>query len=211
MTEPCDRRWRRRPDARPEEILQAAMLTFVEKGFAATRLDDIAARAGVSKGTLYLYFDSKEALFRAAVQESVLPHLQAAEALVASHEGSAQDLLRRLFLRWAELLGAPALGGLSKLMIAEAHNFPDTARFYIDEVVLRMRRVFAEAFRRGVRQGEFRDLPVDLLVRELTTPVIFATVWTHSLAAFDPQPLDYPRYISAHLDVVMNGIRREEN
>lgn len=201
-----EKRWRRRPEARPEEIMKAALTTFINKGFAGTRLEEVARLAGVSKGTLYLYFSSKEELFKAAVRDSLIPHIHNAEQLVEDFEGSATELLRTVFERWASFLLHEELGGLSKLMTSEAANFPDVAEFYMNEVVLRLRKVFANVITRGINNGEFRQLPVDLMVRELTTPVIFATIWKHSLAPFDPQPLDYAAYLPAHIDLVLRAL-----
>jgi AcrR family transcriptional regulator len=200
-------RWQRRPGARPEEILRAAMQTFVERGFAATKLDEVAARAGVSKGTLYLYFPNKEQLFQAAVRDSITPAIVAAEQAVADYQGPALPLLHQLFERWAAVVLDPTLGGLCKLMIAEAANFPETARFYIHEVVLRIRRIFQQVIEQAIAQGEIRDISSELVVRELMTPVLFASVWRHSLACYEPKPLDVPRFLAAHLDIVLNGLR----
>jgi AcrR family transcriptional regulator len=200
-------RWQRRPEARPEEILRAAMATFVERGFAATRMDELAARAGISKGTLYLYFPNKEELFQAAVRESVSPAIQAAEAAVAGHEGPALDLLHQLFERWAAVVLDPVLGGLCKLIIAEAANFPDTARFYMDEVVLRIRGIFRQVVEQAIANGEIRDLPAEMVVREMMTPVLFVSVWRHSLACYEPKPLDIPLFLATHLDVVLHGLK----
>lgn len=199
-------RWQRRPDARPEEILKAAMQVFVEKGFAATRLETVAALAGVSKGTLYLYFETKEQLFREAVKAALVPAINDAEAMVTSHQGPALPLLRELLTRWARFLADPVLGGLSKLMIAEAGNFPDTARFYMHEVVLRTRALFLQLVKQAIANGEIRPLSPDMVVRSLTTAVLFASVWKHSLALYDTQPLDVEGYLQSHLDIVLHGL-----
>lgn len=200
-------RWQRRPDARPEEILRAALATFVERGYTATRLEQVAERAGVSKGTLYLYFNNKEALFQAAVRESITPLIEQAEQRVSSHHGSPLDLLDTLFRRWIEVLMDPVLGGLGKLVMAEAGNFPDTARFYVEEVVVRARRVFRQVVERAVAAGELRALPADMIVRELMTPILFLSLWRHSLAVYDPEPVDPRQFLAVHWDMVMHGLR----
>jgi AcrR family transcriptional regulator len=199
-------RWQRRPSARPEEILKAALQTFVERGFAATKLDEVAARAGVSKGTLYLYFPNKEQLFQAAVRDAVMPPIVAAEQAVSEHTGPALELLQHLFKRWAQVVLDPVLGGIGKLVIAEATNFPDTARFYMKEVVLRIRQVFQQVVERAIANGEIRDLSAELVVRELMTPVLFISVWRHSLGCHEPKPLDIPLFLQTHLDVVLHGL-----
>src|SRR5690242_1165593 len=98
-TNPASPRWQRRPEARPEEILDAALAVFSESGFARAKLDDVARLAGVSKGTVYLYFDSKEALFREMVRAKVVAYLAEAESFVRAHEGSARALLVELIRR----------------------------------------------------------------------------------------------------------------
>src|SRR5690606_34673041 len=135
MREP---RWRRRKEARPGEIVEAALALFGERGFAATRLEEVAARAGVSKAALYRYFPGKQALFEAAVRHAILPRLEAVEELVARerYEGSSADLLRFLFDRLGALVDSDA-SVLPKLVIAEAGNFPKLAEFYVETVVKR--------------------------------------------------------------------------
>ena len=113
---------RRRKEARPGELTAAALELFVEKGFAATRLEDVAARAGVSKGTLYLYFDSKESLFRAVIEEGMVASLSAAEQLLSEYQGPADELLRQLLFGWWEQIGGTRLAGIPKLMVAEANK-----------------------------------------------------------------------------------------
>lgn len=204
--DPCSKRWQRRPQARPEEILKAALQAFVHKGFAATRLEEVAALAGVSKGTVYLYFPSKEDLFKAMVSHYILPHIRNVEELVAGFEGSPTALLRIVFERWATFLMQEDIGGIIKLVVSEAKNFPDIARFYIDEVVLRLRHVFTEVLTRGMAAEEFRHMDVELAVRELVTPVIFAAIWKHSLAPFDPRPISYQEYLPAHIEFVLRSL-----
>lgn len=204
---PVPRRWQRRPEARREEILRAALQSFVERGFAATRLDDVGARAGVSKGTVYLYFSNKEELFRSAVRDSILPYIESGEERLAEHQGDPVELLREIFERWAGVVTDPVLGGLAKLMVAEAGNFPELARFYMDEVVKRTRALFAQALQRCMDAGRLRPAPVDFVVRDLTAPILFATLWRHSLASHDDSPLDFPRYLDFHFSLVLQGLR----
>lgn len=182
------------------------MATFVERGFATTRLEDIARRAGVSKGTLYLYYCNKEALFQAAVRENITPVIDAAEQRVADHHGTALELLEQLYRRWAAALGDPVLGGLCKLVISEAGNFPDTARLYVEEVVLRIRGIFRGVVERAIRAGELRDLPAEHVVRELMTPILFLSIWRHSLASYEPRPLNIEQFLNNHWDMVLHGI-----
>lgn len=207
MTAAPARRWRRRPEARPEEISRAALQSFVEHGFAATRLEDVAARAGVSKGTVYLYFSNKEELFRSAVRDSLLPYIESGEERIAGHQGDALELLRELYDRWCGVVTDPLLGGLAKLMVAEAGNFPEVARFYMEEVVKRTRALFARVLQRCMETGRLRAAPVDFVVRDLTAPILFAALWRHSLASHDDTPLDVPRYLDFHFSLVLQGLR----
>src|SRR2546426_11026716 len=146
-------RWQRRKDARPEEIVAAALDVFVEHGFAGARLEDVARRAGVTKGTVYLYFTSKEALFKAVVRQTIVPAIAQGEALARSFTGSARELVERLVREYWRLGGETALAGIPKLMMAEAAPFPELTRFYYDEVVARGHRLMAGGIRRGLKNG----------------------------------------------------------
>lgn len=199
------RSWRRRKAARPGEILEAALAVFVERGFAATRLDDVARLAGVTKGTVYLYFRSKQALFRAVVEELVVPEIERAEREVRAFAGSSTELLRRLVHDWWSTVGVGKLRGIPKLMTAESGNFPDSARYFVGQVVQRARRLFAQVLRRGMRTGEFRRCSVEYAVRVLLAPLVFAAIWEESLAKFD-KPYHVKRYLEMHLDTFLNGL-----
>jgi AcrR family transcriptional regulator len=145
---------RRRKEARPSELTAAALALFVEKGFAGTRLDDVAARAGVSKGTLYLYFESKEALFKAVIEEGMVAALAAAEQRLSDFHGSAAELLQQLLFGWWEQIGQTPMAGVSKLIACESSNFPEVAQYYHDRVLTRGRALAAHdaAARRGQRR-----------------------------------------------------------
>jgi AcrR family transcriptional regulator len=200
-------RWERRKDARPHELVEAALELFVEKGFAATRLEDVAARAGVSKGTLYLYFDNKEALFKAVVQEGIVPVIEEGEALLQQYQGPAAELLRIVVHRWWETVGASQLAGVIKLIFSEAQNFPEVAQYYYDNVVLRGKRIFAIVVELGIRQGEFRALPVDHCVRLLLAPLLMLAIWRYSLGVCEIEPVDADGYLATYLDLAIGGLQ----
>jgi AcrR family transcriptional regulator len=201
-------RFERRKDARPGEILDAALELFVEKGFAATRLEDVAQRAGVSKGTVYLYFDSKEDLFKAVIRSGMVRAIEEAEKLVAGFEGSSADLLRQIYAGWWQNIGGTKLSGIPKLMISEAQNFPELARFYYDEVIQRGSRLFARALERGVARGEFRPINVEYAVRALIAPLIMRAILEHSfLPCAGPEDFDVPAYFEHTLGLVLDGLR----
>ncbi len=199
-------RWQRRKEARPSEILAAALEAFVEHGYAATKLEDVARRAGVTKGTLYLYFESKEALFKAVVRETIVPLLAAAERMVDDHTGSPEELLRRLVHQWWETLDATRLAGIPKLVMSEATNFPELAQFWFDEVVQRGRQLFAGVMRRGVESGAFRDVDVDFAVRAVLAPVLMAAIWKHSFEACERERFAVGPYLDASVDIFLRGI-----
>ena len=199
-------RWQRRSEARPGEILAAASHLFVERGYAATRMEEIAAEAGVTKGTLYLYFKSKEDLFRAMVEDSVLPRLEAAESAAAEATGSAPEQFRRLMLEWWERASTPPTCGLAKLMSAEAANFPGVARYYVEEVLVRSRRVFEQVLERGMASGEFRQVNAADAVRVALAPMVWALVYQHSLGVYDPSGFDPRALIELHVDIFLRGL-----
>jgi AcrR family transcriptional regulator len=201
-------RWRRRKEARPQEIVSAALHMFVERGFAATRLEDVARRAGVTKGTVYLYFEDKHALFRAVVQQAVVPEIQRMEELVRDHRGSAAEAIRALVRHWWAVVGESHLCGIPKLVIAEAGNFPDLGRFFVQRVVRRGRKLFSQLIRDGVRRGEFRKCDARYATRLLMSPMVFAAIWERSLKAYDKEPYSARRLIEIHLDVFLRGMAR---
>ena len=199
-------RWERRKDARPGELTEAALELFIERGFAATRLEDVARRAGVSKGTLYLYFDSKEELFKTVIRESYLVPLAEAEEMMASFQGSAADLIREILRRWWQQVGSTKRAGMTKLVIAEAGNFPDLARFYHDEVIHRAHQLLAHAIERGIASGEFRQVNVAYAQRISCAPMVMLMLWNHSFAGCVPNKVDSEEYIRTHADMLIHAL-----
>ena len=196
---------RRRKDERPSELTAAALDLFVERGFAATRLDDVAARAGVSKGTLYLYFESKEALFKAVIEEAIVPLLATAEDVIANDQGTSIDLLRRLLLGWWEQIGATRLAGVPKLIIAEARNFPAVAQYYHDAVIVRGRALLRTLLQRGIERGEFRPLDLETAIDVIYAPLMMLVVWRSSLC-FCAKETDPATYLRTHFDLLVQGL-----
>ena len=196
----------RRKEARPAELMAAALELFVEKGFAGTRLEDVAARAGVSKGTLYLYFDSKEALFKAVIQEGIVPILEEGAGLVDSFEGSTADLLRALIGEWWQRIGNTHLAGVSKLMIAEAGNFPELATYYHDTVIVRGRDLMRRTLQRGIASGEFRAVDVETAIDVIFAPLLMMVIWRYSLGACGGIAHDPQVYLQSHFDLSLGGL-----
>ncbi|MGD8576544.1 MAG: TetR/AcrR family transcriptional regulator [Thiohalophilus sp.] len=201
----------RRKAERPGEIVAAALELFVEHGFAATRLEDVARRAGVSKGTVYLYFDSKEALFEAVVREVVIPQVERSEMLARQHQGTQADLLKQLVWNWWQSVSSSPICGIPKLIIAESANFPKTAQFFVDNVINRVRRIFNQVIEAGIEQGEFRRIDPEYVTRLLMSPMVLLAVWQHSLLPYDQDyPIDEETYLQIHLQLFLNGLSKEK-
>ncbi|HEX2592437.1 MAG TPA: TetR/AcrR family transcriptional regulator, partial [Rhizomicrobium sp.] len=158
-------RWKRRKDARPSEILDAALAVFAEKGFAGARMEDIAARAGVTKGTIYLYFENKEAVFKSLVRDSIGTTVQGVLDASAAFEGSAKELLRFVLKTMAHFLSTSDRVVLPKIILAESGNFPELLRFYREEIIDKGLGVFSNVMARGVASGEFRAIDPDHAAR----------------------------------------------
>ncbi len=199
-------RWERRKDARPQELLAAALDLFVERGYAATRLDDVAARAGVSKGTLYLYFENKEELFKAVVRENLVSALAEAEDYIEQYKDTSSALLREFILGWWERIGETKLSGITKLMMAESGNFPDVARFYHEEVISRSHALITRMLQRGIASGEFRTINTEHANRVIVAPVVMLMMWKHSFNACQMTPISAPEYLDSFLDLITNGL-----
>ena len=201
-----EHRWHRRKAERPGEIIEAALELFVAKGFMATRLDEVAQRAGVSKGTLYLYFDNKEAIFRAVVETLVVPEIERTEQQIEAFEGSAADLIRQLVKQWWQSVAESQVCGLPKLIIAESGNFPELARYYVEQVIERVRRVTAKLIKRGIANGEFKSCDPVYTARLLLAPMVFAAIYQHSLLPYDSEPFEPITYIDSHLNIFLHGL-----
>ncbi|MDC8759537.1 TetR/AcrR family transcriptional regulator [Janthinobacterium fluminis] len=210
MQDPIDSkpRWERRKDARPQELLAAALALFVERGFASTRLEDVAKRAGVSKGTLYLYFENKEELFKAVVRENIVHAIGEAEGGLATDESSV-NLLRSILMAWWEKVGSSSSGGLTKLMMTESGNFPELAVFYNEEVVARGNALVARIIERGVARGEFRPVDAALVTNILSAPIIMLMMWNNSYLPCDKKNIDTQAYMAAFIELSLRGLRAD--
>jgi AcrR family transcriptional regulator len=191
-------------------LLDAALVLFVEKGFAATRAEEVAQRAGVSKGTLYLYYPSKEELLKAVISEHLSSRIAAGAAEAEKHRGSAADLLREVFSRWwLDVFDSPT-SGVFKLIITEVRNFPDLADFYSREVVQPAEQLIARIVQRGIDSGEFDDLDVAAAVHSLVLPMVMLCLHKHSLGACSAHHEDFDphAFIRLHIDLVIRGLLR---
>lgn len=170
-------------------------------------MDDIAKRAGVSKGTVFLYYESKQSLFRAVVEAAVLPYLEAGEALLARDESGPEALMRTLLACYWRVLGDSRLSGIPKLVMAEAGNFPEIAAYYHERVVLRGRAMFAEVYQRGVSTGVFREADPVVICQLALAPLLFVCVWRNSLGAYDADAVDLEHYVDTHVEMFMCGLK----
>lgn len=200
----------RRKEARPQELLDAALSLFVEKGFAATRSEEVAARAGVSKGTLYLYYPSKEELLKAVIKQTLSADIAAGGQQVDEASGPTAPLLVELMTDWwLKVYQSPA-SGIFKLVITEVCNFPEIAQFYFEEVVEPGQAVISRLIQRGMARGEFRQVDVELTVYSIILPMVMLCMHKHSLGACggsEPHLADPERFIRHHMELLLRGLR----
>lgn len=204
MAEP---RFQRRKEDRPAEITEAALEAFAEKGYAATRVDEVAKRAGVSKGLLYLYFKTKEDLFKAVIKSFVSPRIDALIRNIEGTELTAEEFIRGPFLTFARSIPKSPVRVLIRLMIAEGPKHPDLVQWYWDNVVSRAIEALRALIRKGIDNGEFRSSALLEFPQLLVSPVFFSTVF--SLVFRKQMTLDTDRFIEAHVDMVLDSIRAE--
>jgi TetR/AcrR family transcriptional regulator len=202
----------RRKEARPGELLEAALDLFVEKGYAGTRAEEVAARAGVSKGTLFLYFPSKEELFKAVVRENVARPVNQGATELAAFAGPSGELLKHMMQQWWARYGATKASGISKLIISEASNFPELARFYHDEVVTPGTDLVRRVLQRGIDRGEFRAFDMPNAIYAVMAPLIFLVMWKHSLGPCcdAASVIDPEKFIAQHSDLMVRGLLKEK-
>ncbi|VAW69271.1 Transcriptional regulator, AcrR family [hydrothermal vent metagenome] len=206
---PVNCRWKRRKDARPEEILDAALQLFTEKGFSATRMVDVAKAAGISKGTLYLYFENKEEIFRQVVQQRITPIIDKIDALIELFDGSQADLLRQLINNWWLEIACTSLSAIPKIIVSESGNFPELARFFTLNVVTRSRRLFSKVISRGMKNGEFHIYDAETVARLVVAPLVQATIWMHSLKPYDDDA-GTQNYLQLHTDFILKNLLKHE-
>src|SRR4051812_45782018 len=180
FTEP---RWRRLPEERPKQILDAAFAVFAERGLAAARLEDIARRAGLSKGTIYLYFPNKEELFREVVRSTVIAFIERGEAVFQTERDPRQALLAWMEGYWA-WLRSPFFPAMHRLVNSELHSFPDLASFYAKEVIERAQRLVCDMLEQGMQKGVFRRMDPLAAARMLSALFITHGLWYHQRSSF---------------------------
>jgi AcrR family transcriptional regulator len=203
---PQQPKFRRRKADRPGEIVEAALAVFAEKGFAAARLDEIAARAGLSKGSLYLYFATKEDLFRAVVTQAIAPNVREIRALLLAHPGPFAQLLELLAARLSLLLTQVPVGGVAKMVIAEARNFPELARVWHDELVSQALGGLAGAVAAAQVRGEVRAGDPRAYALQIAAPFVMAAIWRETFAPVGAAPFDLPELAGQHVRTLLKGL-----
>ena len=198
---------RRAPAERPQEILDAALELFVEKGFAATRLDDVAERAGLSKAAIYLYFADKTALFKGVVEQAVGQNLFTVQAMVAQHKGEVAPLLPMILEFMAHRIDSTPMASVAKLVIAESRAFPEIGRFYLKEVIGRGIPMLEGLIRRGIAQGEFRKVDPALTVRSIMGAMLLAGVWRTVFEPIGAEKLDIKALARHHAELMLHALR----
>ena len=207
MLDRTDNPRHRRKGARPRELLDAALALFVEKGFAGSRAEDIAARAGVSKGTLYLYFASKEDLLRGLIAEGFSFHV-AIEARETADATASGELLRDALTAWRSALMEGDAGGILKLVCTEVRSFPGLADFWSRDLIEPVRRLVSRIVVRGIDRGEFRRVDPDVVVHALVSPLIVTCLHRHAISPHVPHDslTSFPEVFNQHLEFVLESL-----
>jgi AcrR family transcriptional regulator len=200
-------RRKRRPDARPAEILAAALDLFTERGFQATRLEDVARRAGLSKAAIYLYFKDKTALLKAIVEATATANITTAAELIDRHRGPAAPVICELLELLATRMTETRLPDLMKLIISEARAHPDVGRFYLENVMGRALPLFRGLIERGIASGEFREVDADLTVKCLIGPMLLGGIWRSAFEPIGAPPIDLVALARQDADFIIRGLR----
>ena len=201
-------RWRRRAEARPEEILDAALAEFTVRGFEAARVEDIAKRAGISKGGVYLYFPSKTALLEALIEARVTPLARLAQTIAATGADDPMSALRMIATAAAHRLGDAKVFAVPRLVISVSGRFPETAEYYRVHVVDVARGALENLIDAAMAKGALRRVDPRAASRAFIGPILFEALWTHVLkgesALTSPEKL-----VEQHFDIWLNGLERE--
>ncbi len=196
---------KRRKEQRPEEILNAALEEFIAKGYAGTRLDDVARRAGISKGLVYVYFNTKEDLFKAVIRTFLVPHVEMLRGEIEGSQLSSEALLRGPVLGLMKKIVNSRVHELVRLLIAEGQRHPDLTAFYYEEVVSRGMSVIRTIIDRGIARGEFRETPLREFPQLVIAPMLMAMIW--KLLMERHQPLDAERVLETHIELLLQFLR----
>lgn len=199
-------KWQRRAEERPREICAAALEVFAEKGFAAAKLDEIARRAGISKGTLYLYFKDKEELFRAVVKSAIVPNIDAITSTITALDAPFADLVRMFLAGFAQREARLPIGAVAKMVVGESRNFPELARVWHDEVASKAIGALAAFIDRAQQKGEVKPGDPRLYAFSLMGPMVLGALWRATLVPAGGTPLDLTALAKQHSDTVLAGL-----
>lgn len=199
-------RWERKKETRPQELIAAAHSIFVEQGYAATRVEQVAKKAGVTAGTLYVYFENKEALLKAVVLGAIKPLLSFGNQFLDEYNGTPEDLIHILVHTWWDVMEKPGVAGIPKLMTAEATNFPELGRFYTEEVLAHALGIVKRVLEYGICQGQFKIEDVDMMARVVMGSLHELTVYAHSFARFETPGMDISKYLLTQVKLILRGI-----
>jgi AcrR family transcriptional regulator len=201
MAEP---RYRRRKEDRPQEITEAAFHAFARNGYAATRVEDVAKRAGVSKGLLYLYFKTKEELFKAVIRSVVVRRLDTLIDLVEHTELSSEEFLRGPLLDFMKQVPGSPVAIVIRLLLAEGPRHPDLVDFYFENVVSRGMEAITSFIERGVERGEFKRTPVADMPQLVLAPMMLSMIWR---LLFVKRSLDTDKLMETQVDMIINYMK----
>jgi AcrR family transcriptional regulator len=204
-------KWRRRKEARPSDIVAAALQVFSEKGFAGARIEEIAARAGVSKGTVYLYFETKEDIFRAVVQQALAPNIEEIERTMLGLDLHFAAILRMLLPRFAELVTRVPAGAVVKMVVGESRNFPELAKVWHDNIVQRGVGLLSSLIVRAQERGEVRPGDPRTHAFSIMGPMLVGVIWRETFTPVGGAELDLGAIARQHAETVLEGLLVEEN
>lgn len=199
-------KWRRQKETRPTDIVRAALDVFSEKGFAGAKMEEIAARAGVSKGAPYLYFPTKEDLFAAVVREVVEPNIEPMLQMASLHEGPLEPLLRAMTQHVAHIAQTTNLGRVVKLVISESNTFPEIARIWHDNLISKALGSLSLLIERAQARGEVRAGDPRHHAISIISPMLLGVIFRETFVPIGAKPFDLPALMNQHLDTVLPGL-----
>lgn len=203
---PGQPKFKRRKAERPDEIVGAAIEVFAERGFAAARLDDIAARAGVSKGAIYLYFSTKEDIFRAVIEQGVAPNLGLVQGVIAADGRPFADRLRAFAEVISTVAASSPVGGIIKMVIGESRNFPELARAWYEQLIEPALGALTAAIEAAQARGELKAGNARQYAVSLISPMLLAVIWRETFAPIGAAPLDIPTLARQHVELWLRGM-----
>ncbi len=199
----------RRKDERPSEILEAAMAVFIEQGFGGAKIIDIAKQAKVAKGTVYLYFETKEEIFQAVVRQYIQPTHTDIRQLASKLEGSCSEILALIIHRfYQEFVGNEQRRAIMQILISEGHRFPELTEFYYQEIISKAEKMMKHIIKRGIETGEFQESPAQRIPAVIMGPAVMAAIW--KMIFDNASKLNLKKYAEAHVEMVLNSLQAKK-